>query len=456
LRLPALAVALLVLHSSIAVAADDEAPPPAPNDFAFGMKFDTQGNAAAFRAPLPTDVYRGVTSNELADLAVFNGRGEVVPHVLAPAFDPYVQLSAVLSFPVFPLRGNDRAVMEALRVTVEAGGGKVDLALPDERGPAPAGGNQGLIGGYIVDGRALEGVSVFDLGWADDAPEFAGRLRVEGSDTLGNWRTVVDAAPIANLRAGDARLVERRINVSARAKYWRLTWVGARAPFEITSVNAHTGGTPALRRTSLVLEGRAVPGKPGEFEFDAGGFFPVDHVNLELPELNSVVVARLLTRPLPSKPWRPVSGGDSGFYRLQGTDGELVNGDVRVYSTADRYWLVRADTRRSGMGNTVPKLKIAWPSHDVVFLARGPGPFTLAYGNGALRASAGRIAAIPKGARILDASPGKQQALGGESRLASPSARAPSKSMVLWGVLGLGVAFLGYMAYRLSRELKRS
>src|SRR5688500_18375478 len=80
-------VVLLAVHSSIAAAADADAPPPASTDFAFGMKFGTQGNAAAFRAPLPPDVYRGVTNSELLDVAVFNGRGEVVPHVLAPATD---------------------------------------------------------------------------------------------------------------------------------------------------------------------------------------------------------------------------------------------------------------------------------------------------------------------------------------------------------------------------------
>jgi hypothetical protein len=454
----ALSMTLLAVRPGVAPAADADTPPPASTDFAFGMKFSAQGNAAAFRATLPPDVYRGVTSSELRDVAVFNGRGEVVPHVLAPATDSSDLVSAVLSLPVFPLKGNGRAVMEALRLTIESNGGKVDLALPEDRGSAAGGTNEnGLVGGYIVDGRALTRLAAIELGWSDDAPEFAGRLRVEGSDNLGDWRTIVDAAPIANLRAGDARLIERRIEMrSAGAKYWRLTWVGSRAPFEITSVNGHpAGGGPELRRTSLVLEGRSVAGKPGEYEFDAGGYFPVDRVNLQLPEMNSVVEVSLLTRASASKPWRPVTDG-TGFYRLQGTDAELVNGDVRVFATTDRYWLVRVDPRRGGMGEAVPKLKIAWPAHEIVFLARGQGPFTLAYGNGALSALAGRIASIPKGARILEASLGEQQTLGGESRRASASARSPSKSMVLWGVLGLGVALLAYMAYRLSRELRRS
>ncbi len=82
------------------------------------------------------------------------------------------------------------------------------------------------------------------IGWPEDAPTFAGRLRVEASDDLGVWRTLVDAAPIANLRAGDARLIERRIETRhLKAKFWRLLrGVGEQAPFEITSVTAEPAG----------------------------------------------------------------------------------------------------------------------------------------------------------------------------------------------------------------------
>jgi hypothetical protein len=451
-----LGVTVLATHSTLSLA-EDEAP-VAPTDFAFGMKFETRGNAAAFRAPLPTEVYRGLTRRDLLDVAVFNGAGEVVPHALAAALAPSDATAAAMPLPVFPLRGNDQAVMEALRVTIESGGGgKLDLALPEARSVAQAGAAGAAIRGYIVDGRAITSpVATFQIGWAEDAPEFAGRVRVEGSDNLGDWRVLVDAAPVANLRAGEAKLAERRIELRpARANYWRLSWVGGDAPFEITSVSAEVAAhTPQIRRPTLALEGQAVKGKAGEFEFDAGGAFPVDRVNLELPELNSVVDVELLSRNSSAQPWRRVTR--TGFYRLQGTDAELVNGDVRILPTSDRYWLVRVDARNNGLGGRAPKLRIAWPPHEVVFLARGQGPFTLAFGNGALSAAVGRIASIPAGARILDASLGEREILGGESRLASASARAPGKSMVLWAVLGFGVALLAFMAYRLSRELKRA
>jgi hypothetical protein len=293
------------------------------------------------------------------------------------------------------------------------------------------------------------------IGWPDDAPEFAGRLRVEASDDLGYWQTLVDAAPIANLRAGDARLVERRIETRAmRSKFWRLSWVGEQAPFEIASVTVEPAGDRAdVGRPSLALKGTPVPGKPGEFEFDIGAQLPVDRVNLALPELNSVVEVQLLSRATPKLAWQPVTR--SGFYRLQSASAELVNGDVSIAPNSDRYWLARVDVRGNGLGSGKPELRVAWPPHEIVFLARGAGPFTLAFGNASLSRSAASIPSLPKDAHVLYAKLGERETLGGESRLTVATNAFPTKSTILWIVLGLAVALLTYMAYRLSRELKR-
>jgi hypothetical protein len=308
----------------------------------------------------------------------------------------------------------------------------------------------------VLDGRALEtAIAGLVIGWPDDAPEFAGRLRVEGSDDLAYWQTLVEGAPIANLRAGESRLVERRIETRLlRSKFWRLSWLGEQAPFEITSVTAEPAGDrQEIGRPSLVVEGTPVAGKPGEFEFDVQSQLPVDRLNLELPEVNSVADVQLLSRTGPKSPWSPVTR--SGFYRLQSSAGELVNGEISIAPTSDRFWLARIDLRGNGLGSGKPKLRIAWPPHEVVFLARGGGPYILAFGNASTTAMMGRIAALPKGGAVLYAPLGKREILGGESRLTPVVDASLSKSTILWIVLGLGVALLAYMAYRLAKDLKR-
>ncbi len=268
---------------------------------------------------------------------------------------------------------------------------------------------------YVLDGRALDtSIASLQLAWPDDAPTFAGRIRVEASEDLGAWRTVVDAAPIANLRAGDARLIERRIETRhLKSKFWRLSWVGEQAPFEITAVTAEPAGDRHdVGRPTFAVSGTTVPGKPGEFEFDVGGRFPIDRVNLELPELNSIVDVRLFSRPTPKSEWREVIR--SGFYRLKTSGAQLENGDVVVAPDSDRYWLARVDLRNNGLGSGQPKLKVAWAPHEVVFLARGAGPFTLAFGNAATLGFPGRIPELPQGAHVLYAKLGERATVCGE------------------------------------------
>ena len=458
------ATAIFVAMSGRALA-ENAAPPPVPQDFAYGMKFETAGSAAAFVSALPPDVYRGVVRPDLADMAVFNGRGEVVPHVLRLPRTQSTLKQSPVALPVFPFRGSDAKAMEALRVTIEAGGAKIEVqaaaagavatAPATALGAVPDAG-AASIASYVLDGRALDtAIAGFVIGWPDDAPQFAGRLKVEGSDDLGYWQTLVEAAPIANLRAGESRLVERRIETRfMRSKFWRLSWVGERAPFQITSVTAEPAGNKQeVGRPSLSVEGMPVAGKAGEFEFDVGSQLPIDRVNLELPEVNSVVEVELLSRPSPKSQWSPVTR--NGFYRLQSAAAELVNGEVTIAPASDRYWLARVDVRGNGLGTGKPKLHVAWPPHEVVFLARGGGPYMLAFGNASLTTATGRIPALPGGAQVLYAPLGKPETLGGESRRAPSSSASLSKSTILWIVLGLGVALLAYMAYRLGRELKR-
>jgi hypothetical protein len=446
----------LLLATTGAAAAPAESPVLKPDDFAYGMQFETKGVAAAYISEVPAPVYQGVALPNLADMAVFNGRGEIVPHVVnAARTEATILRPRPVSLPVFPVRGEETRALDAIRVTIESGATRVDVQAPTGLAPNIAA-DPAAITSYIVDGREItEPLAAFQIEWPENAPQFAGRLRIEASDDLGSWQTLVDAAPVANLRSGQFQLIDQRIETRfLRAKFWRLTWVGPRAPFEITALVAEPAGhRQEIGRPSLSFDGSPVAGQPGQFEFDLGARFPVDRVNLELPEVNTIVEAELLSRATPTAPWRAVT--QKGFYRLTSGDADLVNGDVRILPDADRYWLVRADIRGNPLGAGKPRLRIAWAADEIKFLARGPSPFTLAFGNAAAPAATGGIPALPEGASVLHAPLGKRQTFGGPSRLgAAASSSLPGRSTVLWIVLGAAVALLAYMAYRLSRDLK--
>ena len=95
---------------------------------------------------------------------------------------------------------------------------------------------------------------------------------------------------------------------------------------------------------------------------------------------------------------------------------------------------------------------------QLVFLARGEPPFSLALGNASVKA-----ASLPLSTLIPDYSPERLKALGqatlvGEIAVkppaiaALPEAGTDWKKLGLWAVLLLGVAALGAMAYSLLRK----
>jgi hypothetical protein len=305
----------------------------------------------------------------------------------------------------------------------------------------------------VLDGRGLDAaVTAISIQWPDDAADFAGKLKIEASESLGTWHTVIDGAPVANLHANGQQLIERRVELPAmRANFWQISWVGTAPPFEIKGANAE----PAIAaiqplRSRLVVAGTPVHGTAGEVDFDLGAHAPVERVNLELPALNTVASAELLSRKNPKDPWRVVLR--SGFYRLHGTDGELHNGPIEVQTDTDRYWRVRPTQAASAMGPGVVRLEAQWRAHELTFLARGGGPYQLAFGSSAIAATGAGFGALPAGVAIVDTTLGAAQTLGGEVRLMPTAASFPWKVTVLWAILGIAVLLLAGMAYRLSRN----
>ena len=421
-----------------------------PQDFAYRMQVMGTGTASAYRLTLPLVVYRKIAHPDLSDLRVFNGNGEPVPFALERPAALSIA-GATHTLPTFPLKDDSSASLNAFRVTVESGSGAINVRTAEQ----PT--QPDRIGAYLVDARTLDSpLSALELEWPADAADFAGRLKVEYSDSLDNWQLAVPGAPIANLHSAGQRLVEPRVETGSRqAKYWRLSWVGAAPPFVLTAVTAEPSKQNVdAKHLSLTAEGAPVAQAPGDFEFDLGASPPVDRVNLQLPETNTVVEVELLSRSRPTDTWRSIRR--SGFYRLKSEAYELRNGPVSVPVDTDRYWLARVDRKGGGLGSGIPQLVAEWVPHQLVFVARGTAPFSIAYGSAAARSAAVSLAAIPRLFSIADASLAAPEALGGEARLLAPPTPYPWKSGLLWAILLIGAGLLARMAFRLFKDVGRN
>ncbi|MDR1975449.1 MAG: DUF3999 domain-containing protein [Campylobacteraceae bacterium] len=115
-------------------------------------------------------------------------------------------------------------------------------------------------------------------------------------------------------------------------------------------------------------------------------------------------------------------------------------------------------TTNGGFGEDIPQVTIYRKRADIIFNSANNAPFILAYGSFDAKSPALPLYDFLQDTNnnITIASIGKQVKLDGESAL-KPVVVAEKASMpkwVIWIFLALGVAFLVFLAYKLSKEIK--
>ena len=437
-----------------------------PSGFAYGIAIRADAKEALYRLELPRAVYRGAVRRDLGDLRVFNGASEVVPHAFRPRATTEVQKREPVALPFFPLYGEDAKQLDGLSLRVERRPSGTIIKLDERTGIQPS---KKLLA-YLVDATHLhDPVRALELE-VKSRSAYAANVSVEVSDDLSSWRTVAAQAPLLSLQHGGAKLEQRRVEFALpKPKYLRISWTGMPAGAELGALRAEPGDAHIdVARQWETVAGRSVADKAGDYAFDTQGVFPADRVRFELPQANTVVQIQVLSRARADTPWRPISRGTA--YRLRRDGAEVSSPDIAISENGDRYWLLRVDQKGGGLGAGEPKLLLGWVPNEIVWVARGDPPFTLAYGSRDAKPSAYAIESLVPGYRRdadLDAKVASTEqaasvksvegdaptVLGGQRALEE---RIDVKRWVLWAALVLGVAFLGWMAWRLSKQMDKA
>lgn len=449
---------VLALAAVLAVSGPALAETWQPEDFARVMPLTLSAQGGLYELPLPAEVYAGARRRDLGDLAVFNGKGEIVPFTLVVPAPPKAA-SVGKALPIFPMR---RAAGKApggiaLQVRTDEHGATVSL----NAAPAQGGGAPESVSGYIVDaGNPELPVTGFDLTLGSGVREYLGSLRVETSDDLQHWREHATGA-LATLSAGEHWLNRDRIEfLPVKARYFRLSLSPETGAPRVDALSARFESPLAgehREKASYLLA--PVKGKTGEYLVRITGLMPVDRLRLVFPEDNSLAGAIFYSRPDPQSAW--VLRGCGTFYRLSRAAKTFESPPLELAPVTDREWLILVRRSAGGFQGALPQLEMGWQAHRLVFLARGEPPFRLAYGSARVGEAALRDDGVAaelqswerQQIRPQPAQAGPSREAGGAQALRPRVAAATWRNLLLWGALLLGVFLLARMACQLVREM---
>lgn len=448
-----LVLAGLVCAVSFAQAAETVAPDQF--DWQQAIKVDEPG-VAVYRFELPAAVHGGSRRQDLGDLRVFNGVGEVVPHALLSYEPPSRTDIAQTTVAFFPLHRDGKANEDSLSVSVRqiAGGALVSTRMspdaPSRTQPV----------GYVVDASAIKhSRRALLLDWQPQPKGTVVSVQVDGSDDLQSWQPIGSATQLVDLHSGDQHLQHKRVDLAgATYKYFRTRWPDGQDGIVVTSMNLETSSTadsPDRTRWTAVSPVRPAVA-PGEFLFESPAL-PLAAIRIDLPEINTVVPLRIEHRRNERDAWQ--GAANTVAYRIMKSGQELRSPSIELCCSQDRYWRIVFDQRGGGIGQGLPKVDLGWTPQQGLFVARGAGPFLLAYGNATVVPAAFSTATLVPGYQP------EQYPAFAEAKFDAPVARmAPAvttadktgpdwRAMGLWGVLIAGVLLLAAMAWQLLRQV---
>ena len=443
-----------------------------PENFSQRSSITTAKGGPFYQFALPLAVYQGVKHPDLGDLRVFNGRGEVVPYALLRAESRPEMRRTEHVAPIFPLLSSagTEVTNGDLSVTVRQSGDGTLVAVHQAPVRAKA---DTLVRGVVIDASKLRGsIRSLRLNAASSTQPFHAYV-IETSTDLQHWRQLKGDAQLVRLAHEGHQVVSDSAEWGSDADpYLRLLWTDPRQ-------------APTIRSVSLGIV-EALPGQPAEiwsaaltpsssqantYDYILPGQFPIEKLRINLPQINTLTPlgiqgeSRFVSRRRHREEVRWDTLAHTVVYRLQSPQGEVRSPDIDLAGRVEDRLRLVVDGRTGGVGGEPPTLQVGFVPHVLVFLARGEGPFVLAWGADAVNRGELPIATLLpgyEGIHKLTATPVTLSPISGElARGVVPIAGEQKESSplsskwVLWSVMLVGLLVLGGMARTLIKQLRR-
>lgn len=452
-------ISLLILAPGPALAVERA------QDYATQAELQLSGEGPWYRLELPMSLQLAAQYGDLRDLRVFNAAGQMQAYALHSGRQQYQKTRREVEIPRFPQYATGASQADTqLRIRMDARGALVEV-LPERAESAAV---HPPLRGWVLDASAVKGnLEHLILDWSAEQDGFQ-RFSIEASDDLQNWRDW-GAGQVARMAFEGAKVEQNEVALPGRsARYLRLWWDAGQPAMQLNRVRL-----VSVSSDSLPVPMVWTPAMPpvwqdrNTYRWELPLNLPLDRVRVELGETGILAPVVLSGRLESSKPWRQLTQGL--LYRLGQGDAEKRQDELQLPGQPQRYLQLTVDPRGGGLGEA-PRLSFGLHATQVVFLARGEGPYRIAVGRaGASSSSLPLSTLIPDYREERLAQLGVARAMlpvgepGEAARPASVDGAAASLSPAgsdakrygLWAVLLLGVLLLAGMSLSLLRKPQR-
>ena len=460
-----------------------------PQSYAQRLPLATVPGAALQRVVLPAQVLAALQTADYRDIRIFNAQGQPVPMALAAGGSATVLAATEkqITLPAYPILGGAGAsagtlAQEGLSLRIEEQQGRRVVQINTSAGTPAAPSGQQLLGA-LFDTRTLGAPAVSLALDVDLPPAQPVSFQVATSRDLTHWSplasTVLYRAPAQNGAAGAAQLGSSTIHLTGadlKDQYLRVTWAPAQGGVDLAANVALRGATVTTSRSAAAAARPTVQvnlptqNKPHELGFSLPFATPVAAIGITPQGSNVLVPVRVLGRNGNQQPWTSLA--QAVVYSLQTAGVDQRSAAITLPSYQGNSWRdirVEADTKTPGF-TAPPAVSVEFDPVQLVFVASGDAPFTLAAGLPATDAQAAASAYLPLQSLVPGYQPAQENTLplartevaaaGAANVPASVQApdlsnKTSTKTMVLWGVLLAGVLALGLMAWALARQTRK-
>ncbi len=412
---------------------------------------------------------------DLGDIQVLNARGEPVPH-------------AWVDEPEGPSTQEHRQRVPFFKAPAAASA--VDTSQQ---------------GGWIIDTRSVKGALLtLQLSVLPGTHGVYG-FKLEYSNDLQQWRTHHSAAQLLSLQHQGLRLEHTNFELDGlRTRYLRLRPLpGSQVPpltdAQVVSVSHHSVAPP-LQWSDAIAPSQCTP---QYCDYNLPRHLPLERLQWQLAAANTLAPLELLVQydassalpPQPARRYRhrdhlkdtlkgvrsktsPQPGAEapavwtplrrSTAYWLRLPEGEVRSPELVLNAGLVTRLRVQPAGGMVQLGATPPTIRVGARPAELVFLAREPAPFRLAWG-GAVSTSALTLAQLMPTRRAGDAlptdtatvvlavpAPAAVAASAAEASASAPAAPSSSRKFWLWGALLAALGLMGLMAWSLLRPGAKS